>query len=109
MRKGLLLGNYDGVEVEEYNAKNSNTNEDFMLPSNHQYVGEPTCDMLQVNNMGQLQDVEGTVTQKLVGQNCKSDSPRKHKHKKVPISERVSSTKIIIFVIKVNCRCGSKK
>jgi len=46
VRKGLLLGNYDGVEVEEYNAKNSNTNEDFMLPSNHQYVGEPIGDML---------------------------------------------------------------
>jgi hypothetical protein len=54
VRKGLLLGNYDGVEVEEYNVVNSNTNEDSMPPSNHQYVGEPTSDMLQVNNMGQL-------------------------------------------------------
>ncbi len=50
--KGLLLGNYDGVEVEEYNAANSNTNEKSMAPSNHQYVGEPTNDMLQANNMG---------------------------------------------------------
>ncbi len=50
----MLFGNYDGVEVEEYNAINFDTNEDFMLPSNHQYVGEPTGDMLQINNMGQL-------------------------------------------------------
>jgi hypothetical protein len=35
VRKGLLFGNYDGVEVEEYNAINFDTNEDFMLPSNH--------------------------------------------------------------------------
>jgi 2C-methyl-D-erythritol 2,4-cyclodiphosphate synthase len=54
VKKGLLLGNYDGVEVEEYNATNFDTNEDFMPPSNHQYVGEPTGDMLQANNMGQL-------------------------------------------------------
>jgi hypothetical protein len=54
VRKGLLLGNYDGVEMEECNAENSNTNEDFMPPSNHQYVGELIGDMLQANNMGQL-------------------------------------------------------
>jgi hypothetical protein len=54
LKKRLLLGNYDGVEVEEYNAANSNTNEDSMSPSNHQYVGEPTSDMLQATNMGQL-------------------------------------------------------
>jgi hypothetical protein len=40
-----------------------------MPPSNHQYVGELTGDMVQANNMGQLRDVEGTITQKLVGQN----------------------------------------
>ncbi len=54
VRKGLLLGNYDGVEVEEYNAANFNTNQDSMLPSNHRYVGEPISDMLQATNMGQL-------------------------------------------------------
>jgi hypothetical protein len=42
----LLLGNYDGVEVEEYNAANFDTNENSMLPLNHQYVGEPINDML---------------------------------------------------------------
>jgi len=46
VKKGLLLGNYDGVKVEEYNVANSDTNEDFMLPSNHQYVGELISDML---------------------------------------------------------------
>jgi hypothetical protein len=54
VRKGLLLGNYDGVEVEEYNAANFDVNKDFMPPSNHQYVGEPISDMLQANNLGQL-------------------------------------------------------
>lgn len=109
VRKGLLLGNCDGVEVEEYNVDNSNTNEDFMSPSNHQYVGEPTSDMLQANNMGQLRNVEETITQKLAGHNCKFDFLRKQKHKNVPINECVSSTKITIFATKVNCMCGFKK
>ncbi len=104
-----MLGNYDGVKVEEYNVVNFDTNEDFMPPSNHQYVGDPSSDMLQANNLGQLQDVEGTVTQKLVGQNYKFDSPRKQKHKKVHISESVSSTKTTRSTIQINSTCGSKK
>jgi hypothetical protein len=109
VRKGLLLGNYDGVKVEEYNVVNSYTNENSMPLSNHQYVGEPSNNMLQANKLGQLQDVERIVTQKLEGQNYKFDSPRKQKHKKVHISECVSSAKTTRSTTQINCTCGSKK
>jgi hypothetical protein len=77
-----------------------------MSPSNHQYVGEPS-NMLQAN-MGQLWYVEGIITQKLAWKNCKFDSPRKHKHKKVLVNERVFSAKITSLLLKSIARVGPK-